>query len=1035
MKIRSVDIDSFRLFDDEKVSFVNPWRQENCANLVAIHAPNGFGKTSLFDAIEFCVTKNIQRLKTVTYKDDIKSDHAQNEYSSFIHNKDNPNKEIGIKIEFEDGTTQNRVVNPNEEIKLLKGEPENRYFSEVMLSQDWFSRFLSATDATQRFEMFTKNFKDTDGLLEYYEQLKTAHNILKKHLSNLRNEEKHERGKLEGNVDELITEHLSDTIKKLNAVGIIIDWNNTINEKQLEKLLLQGEQRVFETDEEQNRVHAIIDSIEKLIGGHEEFIPLDQLPTVFSKIIALEEQISSLQDRLKKIQALKTIISSIEKLHREKTKCEEANAEIEYLLKNYTSYKLIADGISEILRCREGKLKELSLLNNIIAARKKSLDAVLEQRNGLIKEIEVLKNKAERLKDEYSDYQGLLTRIVQFNDEEQKKRQQLTQISSKIEENNKELQRLSDMYEMVHQRTVSIDSYYYNEEVKKILAFTQKIKEKSILVDRLNSIIQEQQNYLGQVEALVVSAREMATTLRTETCPLCGQNYGKVENLLAAIEGNQTISRSIEDTINQRIKIEQETDNLKRECDDLYKQLADKIEERISLIKNTVKNQMGEKKETEDAIMMISQQRKIAQDRIRKDYSEFESLTENQVRTIYEKRQQEIDVKIHMVTEQETVLKEELNKKQNELNKLSQQIEVLDSDMLVKQRHPEYSDYHRKLMDRNENKPNVENWKLQSEKNKRMIAEYIEKINAAVIERDKLEKEEGILLTAELSLNEKIVNVTNEKDLSETQYFNTIQFIREDCKVHDIGNNTPPESIIQEVKRVRSLNTVKAESNENKSKLLAVFLNMLKSAEQYNGQQKIKKKIGDLEKQISRTEKRMVDVDKEAERLKDYLVEFVSSYFQLDLINKLYNTIDPHPNYKKVRFECDFNQKKPRLLVVMESIKDDNDKIVPNLYLSTAQINILSFCIFMAKAMFAKTDKGKDLDCIFVDDPIQALDDINILSMIDLLRNVAFTLNKQIVITTHDLNFFNLLQKKMPQDKFNACYLQLKERGKFKKGH
>ena len=1035
MKIRNIDIDSFRLFDDEKVSFVNPWRHENCANLVAIHAPNGFGKTSLFDAIEFCVTKNIQRLKTVTYKDDIKSDHAQNEYSSFIHNKDNPNKEIGIKIEFEDGTTQNRVVNPNEEMKLLKGEPENRYFSEVMLPQDWFSRFLSATDATQRFEMFTKNFKDTDGLLEYYEQLKTAHNILKKHLGNLRNEEKHERGKLEGNIDELITEHLSDTIKKLNAVGIIIDWNNTINEKQLEKLLLQGEQRVFETDEEQKRVHAIIDSIEKLIGGQEEFIPLDQLPTVFSKIIALEEQISSLQDRLKKIQALKTIISSIEKLHREKTKCEEANAEIEYLLKNYTSYKLIADGISEILRCREGKLKELSLLNNIIAARKKSLDAVLEQRNGLIKEIEVLKNKAERLKDEYSDYQGLLTRIVQFNDDEQKKRQQLTQISSKIGENNKELQRLSDMYEMVHQRTVSIDSYYYNEEVKKILALTQKIKEKSILVDRLNSIIQEQQNYLGQVEALVVSAREMATTLRTETCPLCGQNYGKVENLLAAIEGNQTISRSIEETINQRIKIEQETDNLKRECDDLYKQLADKIEERISLIKNTVKNQMGEKKETEDAIMMISQQRQIAYDRIRKDYSEFESLTENQVRTIYEKRQQEIDVKIHMVTEQETVLKEELNKKQNELNTLSQQIEVLDSDMLVKQRLPEYSDYHMKLMDRNEDKPNVENWKLQSERNKKMIAEYIEKINAAVIERDKLEKEEGISLTAELSLNEEILNVTNEKALSETQYFNTIQFIREDCKVHDIGNNTPPESIIQEVKRVRSLITEKAEFNENKSKLLAVFLNMLKSAEQYNGQQKIKKKIGDLEKQISRTEKRMVDVDKEAERLKDYLVEFVSSYFQLDLINKLYNTIDPHPNYKKVRFECDFNQKKPRLLVIMESIKDDNDKIVPNLYLSTAQINILSFCIFMAKAMFAKTDKGKDLDCIFVDDPIQALDDINILSMIDLLRNVAFTLNKQIVITTHDLNFFNLLQKKMPQDKFNACYLQLKERGKFKKGH
>ncbi len=53
----------------------------------------------------------------------------------------------------------------------------------------------------------------------------------------------------------------------------------------------------------------------------------------------------------------------------------------------------------------------------------------------------------------------------------------------------------------------------------------------------------------------------------------------------------------------------------------------------------------------------------------------------------------------------------------------------------------------------------------------------------------------------------------------------------------------------------------------------------------------------------------------------------------------------------------------------------------------------------MAKAMFATTDTGEDLGCIFIDDPIQALDDINILSMIDLLRNIAFTQKKQIVIS------------------------------------
>ena len=81
--------------------------------------------------------------------------------------------------------------------------------------------------------------------------------------------------------------------------------------------------------------------------------------------------------------------------------------------------------------------------------------------------------------------------------------------------------------------------------------------------------------------------------------------------------------------------------------------------------------------------------------------------------------------------------------------------------------------------------------------------------------------------------------------------------------------------------------------------------------------------------------------------------------------------------------------------------------------------------------MFARTQDNQDLGCIFIDDPIQALDDINILSMIDLIRNVAFTQDRQIILTTHDRNFFELLQKKMPQDKFNACYFKLRERGKF----
>ena len=114
----------------------------------------------------------------------------------------------------------------------------------------------------------------------------------------------------------------------------------------------------------------------------------------------------------------------------------------------------------------------------------------------------------------------------------------------------------------------------------------------------------------------------------------------------------------------------------------------------------------------------------------------------------------------------------------------------------------------------------------------------------------------------------------------------------------------------------------------------------------------------------------------------------------------------------------------------MYSVKDGHDMIVPNLYFSTAQINILSFCIFLAKALYAKTDKNEDLGCIFIDDPIQALDDINVLSMIDLL----YLLNKQIILTTHDRNFFELLKKKVPAELFGSRFLELKQRGVFSEG-
>ncbi|RYE36156.1 MAG: hypothetical protein EOP48_29820, partial [Sphingobacteriales bacterium] len=64
--------------------------------------------------------------------------------------------------------------------------------------------------------------------------------------------------------------------------------------------------------------------------------------------------------------------------------------------------------------------------------------------------------------------------------------------------------------------------------------------------------------------------------------------------------------------------------------------------------------------------------------------------------------------------------------------------------------------------------------------------------------------------------------------------------------------------------------------------------------------------------------------------------------------------------------------------------------------------------------------------------PIQSMDSVNVLSTIDLLRSIVLNNDKQIILSTHDQNFHNLLKKKIPSKIFNSKFLELESFGKVK---
>lgn len=90
--IRRLYIENYKLFDRKEILFSN-------AKLFVLDGPNGYGKTSLFDAIELLVKGRIGRV------DDCKSIDGTLSYDSVFLAKD-PNKDVIVKAEFIDSQGQ-----------------------------------------------------------------------------------------------------------------------------------------------------------------------------------------------------------------------------------------------------------------------------------------------------------------------------------------------------------------------------------------------------------------------------------------------------------------------------------------------------------------------------------------------------------------------------------------------------------------------------------------------------------------------------------------------------------------------------------------------------------------------------------------------------------------------------------------------------------------------------------------------------------------------------------------------------------------
>jgi DNA repair exonuclease SbcCD ATPase subunit len=122
------------------------------------------------------------------------------------------------------------------------------------------------------------------------------------------------------------------------------------------------------------------------------------------------------------------------------------------------------------------------------------------------------------------------------------------------------------------------------------------------------------------------------------------------------------------------------------------------------------------------------------------------------------------------------------------------------------------------------------------------------------------------------------------------------------------------------------------------------------------------------------------------------------------LVCSIYEAINPHPFYREIRLQ----QRRDGIEVMCEG---QGERFFLDYILSSAQSNVLALSIFLG---FALQQRWSELEQILIDDPIQNMDDINILSLIDIIRGLYLdsTFSKQLIISTHDNKVAELFRRK-----------------------
>ena len=967
-RIKKVYFDSFRAFPgslelDFKVN-------NNIADIVVIYAPNGTGKTSAIEGIEWATTGKISRLDNIISKNNARNRNPKE--GNILKNRQSKKKNATVSIELENGSIIKRKTKPkqNRNNDYCAGVIESTIdnsdkFTNNILSQGSISKFSYEASSGELFKSLVSN-KSSHKDIEAYDNLNELKGKIESY--NTRNksqityiEEQIERYKNE--IEELEQEFIDDKNFTNAEEFSLLKENYSLYQDLSNKTF--SELVTYFTE-----LSLSLESLrEKLISFDlSDFKRATKEKLLASKIIHLDRRI------IKKNNEIIVFEKNRNKLKKEKEKfdlfLESSNiAAINSKLNLYSEINKDLDSCTSYI----SKLGDINAKINL-KLRFNEPSALVEKKNNLSLAI------------------GSISSIFGNRDQSDVKISNkdsfIAKINSKIESENVKLVSLTRA-SYIKENQDDIDVSILKNRTLELGNLNSNITELEFKKEKITTFEEK----LGLIKSYVI---EVINEKQLSNCPACGTKYGSVDELINSIESLESESQSLVEgalgTLNNRkLILVEEIDNLTKKIDDKVSKQKIATHDNISKLRDR-KNQL----------------------------TELYSLL-NELNVGYE------DAKINDVLQQIHELNEKLEIKLSlKLKRYNKYSRWLDKVVkLISEKRQDLDDCNTKLQNLSQN--------------------CLNKFGSGIKDLIYISKSNHVYLFMINNINSRLKNI-NETISAEGLNLKKLEDATSRLRVKAGFNQV---NSMQEVLRKATNSTKEIRTNYNyiKSRVYSYKINktiffveqtsLLKEKFDFylsnlETSQKLKGIRGNIkESKESLSIKKLelnadiVNLRKVNEALDDamgYFAQLASDSINSEILNDMFMYIEPHLKYDEIYFKVDLhaNNKGIYIQARANSINDNN---TPIYYLSEAQINILSICIFLAD--HARKFNDDSINAIIIDDPVQSMDDLNSYALIDLCKIFARRFKKQIIITTHNRSFFNLFREKLPEIRYSTKYINL----------